>query len=339
MGTEYRNSAQPLDWRFLENPIGLSFYQTTRRVECSAAHQPRIGQTVRSADDPIQFCQEVSLGFAPSTMQRFVKSVKAAKPRLMVNFMGLLGAQGPMPLHITDYIHNRELNHDDPTLARFLDMFNHRMICLFYRAWAVNRQTVSHDRPAEDRFATYIGSLIGIGRGSLSNRDAVPDVAKLHYAGHLACQTRHAEGLRNILENYFGVKTQINEFIGQWISLPDVYACRLGESPDNATIGINAVVGSRVWDCQHKFHIVMGPMKLADYERMLPGTKGFATLKAWLRNYVGDHLSWALNLVLEAAEVPTVRLGEAGRLGWTAWIKSRPFERDVDDLVIESEAA
>lgn len=328
-----------INLEFLENPIGLSFFQALRRVECAASDKPRLGQANRSSDDPIQLCQEPSLSFAPSTLNRFERRKAAVKPRLMVNFMGLLGPQGPMPLHITDYVHDRMLNHDDLTLARFLDIFNHRMISLFYRAWACNRQTVSHDRPEEDRFSTYVGSLIGIGHGSLCNRDAVPDKAKRHYAGHLASQTRHAEGLRSILEAQFGIPTSIEEFIGQWIVLPDAYRCCLGQSPENATIGVNAVVGSRVWDCQSKFRIVMGPSHLKQYEGMLPGTKQFSQLKAWVRNYVGDALNWDLQLILKADEVPSIRLGESGCLGWTAWLKSQPFEEDVGDLLLEADAA
>jgi type VI secretion system protein ImpH len=324
---------------FLENPAGLSFFQAVRRVECGFAHKPRLGCAVRSVDDPIQFCQHPSLGFAPATLQRFEHPKKNAKARLLVNFMGLLGPHGPLPLHITEYVHNRELNHDDRTLARFFDIFNHRMISLFYRAWACHRQTVSHDRPHDDRFSDYIGSLIGIGRESLQNRDAVPDAAKLHYSGHLACQTRHAEGLRAILEDYFGIATHIQEFIGQWITLPEIYRCRLGQSADNATMGVNAVVGSLVWDCQQKFRIVMGPMNLADYERMLPGGKNLTALKAWVRNYVGDTLDWDLRLILKAEQVPQVHLGQSGRLGWTMWLKSRPFEENVSSTVAEADAA
>lgn len=326
----------PVDLRFLENPAGLSFYQAARRVECEFANKPRLGCSTRAADDSIQFCQEPSLGFAPATLQRYDRPKKTGKPRLMVNFMGLLGPQGPMPLHITDYVHDRELNHDDHTLARFLDIFNHRMISLFYRAWACHRQTVSYDRPDEDRFSAYIGSLIGIGQESLRNRDEVSDEAKLRFSGYMACQTRHAEGLRAIIENYFGIRTTIKEFIGQWITLPESYRCRLGQSPDTATVGVNTVVGSRIWDCQQKFRITMGPMGLRDYERMLPGGECFAVLKDWVRNYVGDALSWQLQLILKAGEVPVVHLGEAGRLGWTTWIQSQPFENDVD-LVVEAE--
>jgi type VI secretion system protein ImpH len=289
-------------------------------------------------DEPIRFGQEPSLGFASSTLERFEWSAKVDTPRLLVNFLGLLGPQGPMPLHVTEYIRSRELNHDDHTLARFFDIFNHRMISLFYRAWACNRQTVSSDRPQEDPFSTYIGSFIGIGNDALRGRDHVPDAAKLHFSGHLGCQTRHAEGLRAILESYFGVRTTIEEFVGQWISLPDDCHCLLGHSPDTATIGLNAVVGSRVYDCQQKFRILLGPMNLKDYERMLPGGESFAGLRDWVRNYVGDELSYEVQLILRADEVPEVRLGESGRLGWTTWLQNRPFENDVKDLKFDSDA-
>ena len=230
MACESGHPTPAVGLQFLEDPVGLNFFQAARRVECLFANKPRVGYARRSADDPIQFCQEPSLTFAPTTLQRFEWSARSGKPRLVVNFMGLLGPQGPMPLQVTDYIHDRELNHDDHTLARFLDIFNHRMISLFYRAWACHRQTVSHDRPHEDRFADYIGSLIGIGNAHLRGRDRVPDAAKLHFSGHLGCQARNAEGLRAILENYFGIQTSIEEFVGQWISLPDAYRCRLGGS-------------------------------------------------------------------------------------------------------------
>ena len=337
MAGKFGDQTHALKLRFLENPVGLSFFQAVRRLECHFSDKPRVGYATRSSDEPVQFCQESSLRFPPATLQRYEQATETSKPRLIVNFLGLLGPQGPMPLHLTDYIHDRELNHNDHTLARFLDIFNHRMISLFYRAWACERQTVSYDRPHEDRFSVYIGSLIGIGLDSLCHRDNVPDVAKLHFSGHLSCQTRHAEGLCAILERYFGIKTSIEEFIGQWVRIPETYRCRLGQSADSATVGVNATVGSQLWDCQQKFRIVLGPMSLKKYEQMLLGGNSYATLKDWVRNYVGDGLSWELQLILKASEVPKIRLGKSGRLGWTTWVQSYPFEQDVKDLKLQSE--
>ena len=258
-----------------------------------------------------------------------------APPRLFVAFLGLLGPNGPMPLHLTEYIRDRERNLADPTLARFMDVFNHRVISLFYRAWAVNQQTVSFDRPESDRFAVFIGSLFGIGTNALRNRDEVPDLAKLHYSGRLACQTKNAEGLGAILEDYFKIPVQIEQFVGQWLPLPEESRLRLGESPSTGVLGSTAIVGSRIWDCQQKFRIRMGPMGFADYQRMLPSGNSLKRLRAWVRNYVGDELGFEVQLILKAQEVPKLRPGKIGQLGWSTWTSSKPFEKDADDLVLQ----
>ncbi len=51
-------------------------------------------------------------------------------------------------------------------------------------------------------------------------------------------------------------------------------------------------------------------------------------------NYCGEHFFWDVQLVLAAAEVPATRLGAAGRLGWDTWLKTQPFTRDADDLIL-----
>lgn len=321
-----------------EEPYVFDFYRAVRYLECANRDRPRVGYSERVGDDPVRFCQLVSLAFAPSTLAAF-EAREGRAPRLFVHFMGMLGPNGPMPLHLTEFIRDRERNAGDATLARFMDVFNHRMVCLFYRAWAAGHQAVSFDRPEDDRFAAYVGSLIGLGLPSLWKRDALADVAKLHYSGRLGSQTKNAEGLRAILADYFGVPVEVEEFVGQWLELPKEAACRLGETEETGALGRTCIVGSRVWDCQQRFRIRMGPMGLAAYERLLPGGKSLERLVAWVKNYVGEEFAWDVRLVLEAREVPRVRLGKEGKLGWTTWVRSKPVEEDRDDLVLRPYAA
>jgi type VI secretion system protein ImpH len=279
------------------------------------------------------------MAFAPSSIAGYEKATDEYQARLLVNFFGLLGPNGPMPLHITAYVRDRLRNHSDRTLASFLDIFNHRMISMFYRAWACNRQNVSYDRSEDDRFAAYIGSTFGIGDDSWLNRDAVPDAAKLHYSGRLACQNRNAEGLQAILQDYFGIEVDIVQFVGQWIELPCEYRCRIGESPETGQLGSTLVVGSRFWECQQKFRLKFGPMNFSDYQRMLPGGASSLRLISWVRNYTADEFSWELQLILRAEEVPKVCLGKLGRLGLSTWLSSQRFTRDADDLILRSLSA
>ena len=334
MEDEKRSTSYLLMQELQDRPYDFDFFQAVRQIECAHRNLSRIGCSKRPQLDPVRFCQNVSLAFAPSAIKNFFQATDERPGRMVVNFFGLLGTNGPMPLPITEYIHDRSLNHGDKTLASFLDVFHHRLISLFYRAWACNQQSVSHDRPEEDRFAVYIGSLFGIGEESLSNRDQVPDIAKLHYSGRLACQTKNAEGLKEILQDYFHIPVDIEQFVGQWIDLPPENYCRLGESLENAKLGYTLVVGSRFWECQQKFRIKLGPMNFAEYQRMLPEGSSISHLNAWVKNYVGDELNWELQLILRASEISRICLGKIGQLGWSTWLGSKTFEEDADDLIL-----
>jgi type VI secretion system protein ImpH len=336
MDYERGASSNSLTKTLQDRPYDFDFFQAVRRLECANPNRPRIGHSQRPQDDPLRFCQNVSLAFAPSSLCAYYEAGDEHPARMFVNFFGLLGTNGPMPLVITEYIYDRLRTHKDATLASFLDIFNHRMTSLFYRAWACNQQCVSHDRKEKDAFAVYIGSLFGIGTDSFRNRDAVPDVAKLHYSGRLVCQTRNVEGLREILHDYFGIKADIAQFIGQWIELPPVHRCRLGKSAESGKLGSTLIVGARFWECQQKFRIKFGPMGFSDYQRMLPKGESIRRLVAWVKNYVGDELSWELQLVLTAREVPRISLGKMGQLGWSSWLGSKKFEKDRDDLVLRN---
>lgn len=293
-----------------------------------------MGQSQKLADDPIRLAQQPSLAFAPSTLASFEPGQDGRPPRLEVLFLGLFGPNGPLPLRLTEYARDRQRNAGDPTFERFLDVFHHRMLSLFYRAWASAQPTVSFDRPASDRFGVYVASLLGLGMPSLRHRDAMPDLAKLHYAGQLVGQTRHAEGLRAILAGFFKLPVAIAEFIGEWLALPEPSRCRLGESRETGTLGVTAFVGGRVWGCQDKFRILFGPLSLADYRRLLPGGDSLPRLVAVVRNYIGEPLNWDVQLVLRKEDIPPCKLGERGQLGWTTWLASATFDEDADDLVL-----
>ncbi len=317
-------------------PYAFHFFQALRRLECLYRDQPRLGKSTRLVDDPVRLAQEPSLAFAPATLAAFDPRSEGRPPRLSEYFLGLFGPNGPLPLHLTEYARDRWRNHDDRTFAWFADIFHHRMLSLFYRAWADTQPTVSYDRPETDRFNVYIGAQFGLGMPSLWNRDAVPDLAKFHYAGRLVCQTRNAEGLQAILADFFKISVLIEMFVGHWLPLSEASRCRLGETPATGLLGMTAVIGERVWDCQYRFRIVMGPMTLGEFQRLLPGRDSLRRLVAWVRNYVGDELLWDVNLILKKEEVPPLMLGEGSQLGWTTWLTDRPLARDADDLKLDA---
>lgn len=319
-------------------PFRFDFFRAVRLLENQRRDLPRVGCSLSPADDPVRFGQNPSLSFAPSTLEAFQPGAPGAVPRLFVRFLGLLGPNGPLPPHLTEYAHERQLNFGDHTIAAFLNVFHHRLISLFYRAWAANQKAVDLDRPEEQRYATYIGSLLGIGMESLQGRDPVPDWSKLYFSGWLAAPTRCADGLEAILQEFFGVRAAVQPFASRWINLPPDSVCKLGDSPESGSLGLTTILGSHFRECQLSFRLRFGPMKLADYERMLPLHDAFRRLQCWIANYCGEHFLWDARFVLEAGEVPDICLGRAGHLGWTTWMKTRPFTRDAEDLILAPSA-
>jgi type VI secretion system protein ImpH len=319
-------------------PHKFGFFAVMRLLEALNPRRPRFGRSVRPAQDLLRLGQEPSVSHAPSSLAAFEPGSGGKADRLLVHVFGLFGPDGPLPLHLTEYARDRRRNHGDATFLRFLDLFHHRALSLFYRAWADVRPTVAFDRPAEDRFAHYVRALIGLATPSMTDRDAMPDLTKLHFAGLLAGQTRHAEGLGQILSAFFTMPVRVESFHGTWLTLPSADWTRLSDGAPTAELGRSAVLGGRVWSRQHKFRVVFGPLDLNEYERLLPGGLSFHRLVPIVRNYAGDALIWDVTLILRAAEVPAIRLGRQGRLGWTTWLMPRRNAADAADLHLEASA-
>jgi type VI secretion system protein ImpH len=326
---------QALLQRLAAEPHRFGFFAAVRLLESAHPGLPRVGTSLRLRDDPIRFAQAPSLSFAPATIARFTPADGDKPPTLHQRFFGLFGANGPLPLHLTEHARERSRRQPaDNSLTRFVDMFHHRLLSLLYRAWAEASPAVSLDRPDNDPFSRWIGSLAGYGQATLSGRDSVPDGARLASAGILGRSVHGAEGLERILNDFFRVPVQVHQWQPHWMRLPEDAHSRIGLRNAPVGLGQNAVIGAKVWDCQTRFRIEIGPLTLEQYKRFLPGGDSMKRLRDWVLNYVGYELSCEMHLVLKKDEVPAVKLGAAGALGWTSWLGPRRSEEPAGDLVL-----
>lgn len=314
----------------------FDFYQAMRRIASAHPQLPPLGQALRPVDEPVRVAQPAELDFAPASLHSLQRHA-GAPPRLMQRVFGLLGPNGALPLHITEYARERAMHHGDATLQRFLDMLTHRFALLFYRAWAEAQPTVSLDRKGNKTTFNRIGALVGLGLPSLQDRDALADSSKLHFAGRLSRQTRDADGLLAWCRLEFQVPVVIEQWCGHRMPLAKAERSRLGHR-SGALLGRGAVLGSSVWDVQHKFRIVLGPLSLDQYRRFLPGGADLGKLRAMVRNWVGIEFAWDLKLRLLHDEVPQAKLGARGTaMGRSVWLGHYRRPKHADGLCIDVE--
>jgi type VI secretion system protein ImpH len=336
MALHDRATPDALSWlsRLERAPYAIEFHVALRRIECLFRDRARFGKAVHPRQEPVRLGQEPSLSFAPSTLESFVPPEADRPGRLLVTFFGLFGPQGPLPLHLTEYARDRLKKAGDATFASFANVFHHRLLSLFHRAWASAEPTVSQDRPSESRFASYLGSLCGLGAPALQKRDPIEDTAKLHYASLLASLTRSAAGLRALLGDFFEIPVAIEEFVGDWVELPESLRFTLGFSEETSTLGRTTVLGARAWLCQHKFRIVLGPLSREQFARLLPGSEGLERFVAMVRLYAGDELVWDMRLVLAPDALHQFQLAGATRLGWNTRLGRTASASTFEDLVV-----
>jgi type VI secretion system protein ImpH len=328
-----------MNWQaaLAERPYAFDFYQALRRFDALHRGLPRLGDGMRPAEEAVRLGQEPSLTFAPANLSGFTQGAYGP-PRLSCRFLGLFGPQGALPTHLTELARERLRNHGDPSLARFADLFHHRLLSAFYKAWRQAQPAACHDRPESDRFAMYLDSLTGTLPG-----DSVPALAKRYFAGHLVGRTRPAGGLEAILSEYFGLPVDLQPFHARWMYLPadqrSVLGARNGvHGAAGNVLGHSLVLGSRVWDAQHHFLLRIGPMSMAQYVRMLPAASGARQLRDWVRLYTDRQFGWRARLVLRREDVPPLQLGRSCRLGWTSWLAPSPSATAVDGYVLDGEA-
>jgi type VI secretion system protein ImpH len=271
----------------------------------------------------------------------------AAATEMTVSFLGLTGPQGVLPPHYTALVLQR-IKTKDFVFRDFLDLFNHRVVSLFYRAWEKYRLPFSYERASlegeeVDPITTILYCLVGLGTEGLRGRLSVPDESFLFYGGHFAHYPRSASALEAMLRDYFGLPIKVNQAHGQWLTLEaDDRSLMPGpgnSEPQNCQLGVNVIAGERVWDVQSKFRIQMGPVNYEQFCRYLPGGPGLRALAELTRSYVGPEYDFDVVVLLLPEEVPWCQFQSDGsyqpRLGWNTWVRCREMREVVDDAVFD----
>jgi type VI secretion system protein ImpH len=325
--------------RLEADPNGFGFFQAVRLLERAHPDKAPVGGFADPADEVARFSVPPSLAFPASEIQA-LDATGDGPAKMLVNFFGLTGPLGVLPYHYTQLVAQRA-QAKDPVMRDFFDLFHHRLISLFYRAWEKYRFSVAFERDQQDRLSAHVADLIGLAPERANAKPSpVRREALLFYAGLIASRQRSAQSLESMLRDYFGVPVTVEQFVGAWYPLGDEVLTRLDddEAAGTAGLGEGCPVGDEIWDQQASVRLRIGPLSRAQYEQFLPRGSAYQALKELTHMFGGDGFDFEVQLVLDRRDVPAAVLGaERGEglpLSWGTWIRTTPFDRDPDDTIL-----
>jgi len=347
MQTESRKIRPSVIKKLFKKPFTFGFFQSVRLLQMVSKAKGSNDQT--ETQDLIHFKSRLSLETPSAEVHDLTGEIPKSEVKglrkplsMVVNFLGLTGSSGALPSNYTEFLIERQVKYRDRALRDFLDIFNHRFIDLFYKAWAKHRLYVDWEEQRQNGILRNILDFMGYGSQNLRSKLAIEntgisDLNLAYYSGIMVGSTRTAEGLSRIINDHFGMKNEVLQFRGQWMKNPDDQCTSLGEYEN--ILGEGSMLGVMYWDQQASFRVRLGPLKLTDFQDMLPNQVKFEALSKFIEFYAGPSLDFDIQLVLKRDEVPDCLLGGkangGSHLGWSSWLCPVNGEEDLDHSVFK----
>ena len=344
-------------------PYSYDFFQAVRLLESSTLCEKKarlvsgsMPMTSSEANELVRFSSNSTLSFSANDIDSITKIQVGDRGQsnqqwlLSSGFMGLSGSHGVMPYHLSEQI-LKQVREKNYALIDFLDIFNHRILSLFYKAWSKYRLPVNYEKQKlvqsveKDSISYAIASLIGLGTEGLDKSLLIPQDAMLGFAGSLSRGICTASSLESMLSRYFDIDATIEQFQGTWYELPEDIQTRMpggiwGKGRNNR-LGKNAVIGSRAYQLQSKFLIKIAPMPYEDFMTYLPGEKKLEELKQMVSFAVGDELDFEILITVYSVDMPSAQLLQDDhyqpRLGWNTPMNTQQSKDSVIDILLSKD--
>ncbi|HEY1843926.1 MAG TPA: type VI secretion system baseplate subunit TssG [Buttiauxella sp.] len=320
-------------WFDTQSPWEAGFISIMRAIAARTPASPPPGKASLPSQESFRLGQVSSMAFSPREIAAI--SQQDEKIKLQLFGLGIWGAQGAMPLHLSELAYSRYEQHDR-TLIDFTDIFHHRALSHFYRAWFLSQDTASLDRKDDERFSFYVGSLVGLDPAELDPAP-LPVHARLASSAHLIREARNPDGLLGAMQYYFEVPVRMDEFELQWIFLEGKDQTALGDDRYAALLGDGAILGNTVLDRQYKFKLLMGPLTLTQYMQFSPWGDDMSVLRELVRSFIGFEYAWDVQLMLGADQVPLATLDGSHQLGYASWLERETHDTPVFGMSFEPE--
>lgn len=321
MATEKRQSYSFIERLLFDEYYRVSFFQAVQLLETVYAGKTALGEALSPSREAVRFSVKPGLSFPASDISDLRQAEDDGPVRMQVAFLGMIGPAGVLPHWYTTLAMERAAARDT-AFASFLDLFHHRLISLLYLAWKKNF-FIAHYRPhAGDRYSRYFLSLLGLGTPGLAGKAGYPLESLVFCSGILSRLVASAGTIEAVVEYCLGVRASVAQFLERTIEIEPEERTRIGVA--NGSLGVDAVCGSRAWECHTRFRVDLDPVGYHLFLRLLPSGDLLKQLFSVVRYMVGAEFEFEIRPHIRREEVPPCRLGlvspTAPRLGWSTWI-------------------
>lgn len=320
---------QPALERLLAQPGRFGFFQAVRLLYGVNGFDGR-GSGARPG--PVRFTTPASLAFPPSELAGI--STTDGQQHVCVNFMGLTGPSGVLPRSYTEQLIARKLNRDR-SAQDFLDIFNHRLVALFWLAWAKHRPEIGRQFGFHNSVLRYLEYIVGLGTPALQARlhpskrsttsKPLPGAAMVYFSGLIAQRPHGERAIAQVVSAVVDAPVKASGCLGTWQHIAKDARTRLGHSSHQ--LGDGCVLGTHYWDRQTTLRLTIGPLPRSKFNALLPRGPSLGDVIELSRFLTGLALDLRVRLSLHAEEVPPLRLGtrtdDRPQLGWNTWLRGR----------------
>ena len=343
MATPNRHEISPLIQKVISSPWRFDFFQLVKLLENDTNASNEVGDFTPAIHEFVKFRSNPQLTFEPAPINSVLFAAEKNKQEnkkhqaplqylLEVNFWGLNGSAGTLPFHYSELITQR-VRKNDYALRDFVDIFNHRSLSLFYKAWQKHRPWLQQSSKEDivskykiDRHQALLQGLIGLSDTHNASFNKF-EGAWLNYSGFAASRICNASSLKHAINHHFGLSVRLNQFKGQWEHMPADVRTRLSDRKSNGTnniLGVSALLGARCWNAQNRFEVEIIEIEYKQFMTFAPGSEKLKALYALIKFKVGTELDFDLTLNVQRNRLKpaSFKHGQLPQLGWNSRLES-----------------
>ncbi|WDE01445.1 type VI secretion system baseplate subunit TssG [Thalassomonas actiniarum] len=293
--------------------LEYELFALLRAIERLSPLYPGLGCSKTPRDDPVRLGQSPLLAFFPSAISEIKKHPDKHLYKIKNSYWGLFGCNGPLPTHLSEYALQRKIAKKDATLCEFADIFHHRLLSLYYRAWKTGQASLHFDKSTNNEFHKHISAL-----SRNKSFEQQKQSTALLYCGLLTNKNTSLAVIEQILAHQLAVTTKLLPLQGQWLQIDAKDLSLLGKS--NSHLGKSAINGRHVFDRLNKICLCLSRLSLRQYLSFLPREAGHRELRSLVNLLVPEEMTIEVQLTLRPGHATSSHLKNNTHLGFNSWL-------------------